>query len=300
MTDLSWSAEQKADFRRRPMTFAHDLAQQGLFEDASLAELLDRHPAELYDINLFTFDADGRHTMRTGARGRRPGAELLEGIKQGRIWIQLRSIDKHDGRVGEAVRRAFARIDAETGGFKPSNVNAALILSAPGAAVPMHADAPGVVLFHLRGRKRIWIYPPDEAHLPTRAMEDIVLKQTTEDLPYDRAMDARAQAFDLTPGAAVAWPQHAPHRIENADGFNVSLTVDYVDWPARTLNGAYYAAGVLRRRGLSLPRASRLPAAARTALWAAHLGLRRMNLVQDRIAGLEREFELGDHDRAAA
>lgn len=272
-----------------------------LFDDERLAALLDRHPAELYDINLFTFDADGRHTMTTGTRGRRPGAELLEGIKQGRIWIQLRSVDKHDPAIGAAVRRAFASIDGQApGGFKPSNVNAALILSAPGAAVPMHADAPGVVLFHLRGRKRIWIYPPDEAHLPTRAMEDIVLKQTTEDLPYERAMDANSTAFDLTPGTAVAWPQHAPHRIENQDGFNVSLTVDYVDWRARTLNGAYYAAGVLRRRGVSLPRAARLPAAAQTALWAAHLGLRRMGLVEDRIAGLEREFELGEHDRAAA
>lgn len=300
MTDtLSWTDEQRAAFRKRPVSFRHGLLESGLFEDANLIALLDRHPPELYDINLFSFDADGQHTMKTGVRGRRPGAELLESIKQGRIWIQLRGIDKHDPAIGAAVRAAFAGIDRQAGGFRPSSINAALILSAPGAAVPMHADAPGVVLFHLRGRKRIWIYPPDETHLPTRAMEDIVLKQTTEDLQYARAMDEAATVYDLTPGVAAAWPLHAPHRIENLEGFNVSLTVDYADWRSRMTNGAYYTAGVLRRRGWRMPAVRDVPAAGQAAMWAAHLALRRMGLVKDRIAGLEREFELGAQEASA-
>lgn len=288
-----WTAEQTADFRKAPMTFEHDLLDSGLFEDAALASLLDRHPVELYDINLFDFDADGQHTMKTGARGRLPGAEVLEGVKQGRMWLQLRGVDKHDPAIGALVREAFAGIDRQVEGFRPRNINAALILSAPGAAVPMHADAPGVALFHLRGRKRIWIYPPDETHLPSQAMEDIVLKQTTEDLPYARSMDGAARVFDLTPGTAVSWPLHSPHRIENSEGFNVSLTCDYVDWRARMTNGAYYTAGVMRRRGMRAPAVRGVPAAGQAAMWAAHLALRRMGLVEDRIAGLEREFELG-------
>src|SRR5690606_30490170 len=103
-------------------------------------------------------------------------------------------------------------------GFKPAQINGQLILSAPNAKVPFHADAPGVVLFHMRGRKRIWIYPADEAHMPQQLMEDIVLKQQTEDLPYRRDMDAAAQIVDLEPGMAATWPLHAPHRVENVEG----------------------------------------------------------------------------------
>ena len=55
----------------------------------------------------------------------------------------------------------------------------------------------------MRGRKRIWIYPVDEAHMPQQGMENIMLKQQTEDLPYRRDMDAAAQVFDLEPGMAV-------------------------------------------------------------------------------------------------
>lgn len=293
-----WTPAQKAGFRRRPVTFPHALGGSGLFEDGALIRLLDRHPADLYDINLFDFDEAGGHRLRTGERGSRGGAELLDSIKQGRIWIQLRAVDKHDQAIGAAVRGAFAAIDELSGGFRPASLNAALILSAPGAKVPMHADAPGVVLFHLRGCKRLWIYPSDEAHLPSVAMEDIVLRQTTEDLPYRRSMDAAATVFDLEPGTAAAWPLHAPHRIENLEGFNVSLTVDYADWCARRTNGAYHAAGLMRRLGWTPPRVRDTPAVGQTAMWAASLALKRLAPVKSRIAGLKREFELGAHEAA--
>jgi hypothetical protein len=289
----TWTAEQLRDFRRAPIKFAHRLPQTGLFDDAPLAALLDRYPPDLYDINLFDFDDAGQMAMRTGVRGSLPGAEVLEGVKAGRVWVQLRRVEQHYAELGEAMRAAFAGVSAQAPGFRPVQLNAQLILSAPQAKVPFHADAPGVILFHMRGRKRLWVYPADETHMPERGMEAIMLKQQTEDLPYSREMDAAAQVFDLEPGTALTWPLHAPHRVENIDGFNVSLSVDYQTWDTRVTNGAYYANGVLRRFGLpaagSLRRAS---APTRAALWAASLGLKRLPLVEDRIQNLERSFEL--------
>ena len=58
----------------------------------------------------------------------------------------------------------------------------------------------GVVLFHLRGRKRIFVYPGDEAHLPERNMEQVVARQTTEELPYRLAFEDDARVMDLEPG----------------------------------------------------------------------------------------------------
>jgi hypothetical protein len=302
MSDLipAWSPEQKAGLRQSPITFQHRLAESGLFDDAALARLLDAYPAELYDINLFDFDAEGQHTMRTGARGRLPGKDVLDGVKEGRIWVQLRRAEAWYPQLGVLIRDAFAGISEQARGFKAIQLNGQLILSAPGAKVPFHADAPGVVLFHLRGRKRIWIYPADQAHMPQQGMENIQLKQQTEDLPYLRDMDAAAQVYDLEPGMAAAWPLHAPHRIENLGTFNVSLSVDYQTWESRLINGAHYANGFFRRWGIPVAAMDKTPALARAGLWAASLGLKRARLVEDRIKGFERSFELGRDTPAEA
>jgi len=92
---------------------------------------------------------------------------------------------------------------------------------------------------------------------------------------------------------AAAWPLHAPHRIENLGTFNVSLSVDYQTWASRLINGAHYANGGFRRWGLPVAAMDKPPAFARAGLWAASLGLKRARLVEDRIKGLERSFELG-------
>ena len=285
---------QRRDFNRRPTTFAHGLVETGLFSDAALAEQLERHPPELFDINVFHYDQDGRASLQTGAKGRHPGDALLEAVKQGRVWIQMRRIQDHYPRLAEAMRQAFDELGREARGFRPIEYTGQLILSAPSASVPYHADPPGVVLFHLRGEKRIWIYPPDETHMPCRAMEQILLEQQTEDLPYRRDMDAAATVFDLKPGLAVTWPLHAPHRIENQGSFNVSLSCDFQTWGSRITNGAHYTNGLLRRAGGPVRSAEALPMAARAALWATSLGLRRLKLVPSRVRDYERVFELGD------
>jgi hypothetical protein len=291
----SWSPEQKAGFGNRPISFRHRLVETGLFSDEALARALDRCPPDLYDINLFDFDADGQHVMTTGTRGALAGAEVLEGLKRGRLWMLIRRATREVPEWGDAIARAYREIAREAGRpFRPMGVTGQLLLSAPGAAVPMHADAPFVILFHLRGRKRIWIYPDDEAHMPRRAMEQIVMRQQTEDLPYSRDMDRNAVVIDLEPGVAATWPLHAPHRVENLDTACLSLTTEFQTWGSRIVNGAYFTNGVLRRAGLPTAPVDGAPKAALAALWAASLALRRMGVVKDRISTIERAFELDE------
>ena len=297
MTDRlipAFDAARRDAFGRAPVTYAHRLLETGLFEDEALARQLERHPAELFDINVFEFDDAAQARLRTGTKGARRGDELLAAVKDGRVWIQMRRIQDHWPELAAAMRQAFAELGERAPGFRPISVTGQLILSAPGAKVPFHADPPGVTLFHLRGEKRIWIYPVDEAHMPARVMEQVLMKQQTEDLPYRREMDANAAVFDLKPGMAVAWPLHAPHRIENQGSFNVSLSCDYQTWASRLTNGAHYTNGVLRRWKAPVRPADAVPMAARAGLWAASLGLRRLGVVKDRLKDFEREFELGD------
>jgi hypothetical protein len=289
----AWTTAQKADFRKKPMTFQHALMSTGLFEDEALARLMDDYPAELYDINLFDFEDGEAMKLRTGSRGKGSGRELLAACKEGRIWVQLRRVTTHRPEFRAAADRLYADLTSYDPAFKTLEVNAQLLLSAPGAKVPYHVDAPGVILFHLRGRKRLWVYPAEAKYLPREAMEDIVMQQKTEDLPYRRAMDADAVIIDLEPGEAAAWPLHAPHRVENLDGFNVSLTTDYQTWESRFTNGAYYVNGALRRMKLPVPDLDRTPMAVRAAQWAASVPLKRSGLVKNKLKDFERSFELG-------
>jgi hypothetical protein len=157
--------------------------------------------------------------------------------------------------------------------------------------VHYHFDAAGVVLFHLRGRKRIFVYPGDEAHLAEADMEQVVSRQTTEELPYSLAFEADAQVVDLEPGQALTWPIYAPHRVENLDRFCVSLSMDFQTWPSRFRNGALYTNAVLRSRGGQPRMTDRMAGPELAARWAASLALKRVGGLKSRIARFERDFE---------
>ena len=280
----------------------HSLIAQGFAEDAALAALLDRYPAELFDINLYDYDDEGQVSLRTGARGRLDGAQLLEAIQQGRLWVNLRGVETGWPELWAAAMAEFQKIQATYPGLKAVKNAGQLILSSPKARVPYHFDAAGVVLFHLRGRKRIFVYPGDEAHLPERSMEQVVARQTTEELPYSRAFEADARIMDLEPGEALTWPLYAPHRVENLDRFCVSLSMDFQTWPSRFRNGALYANAVMRSRGGSPRFTDRMGQGELAARWAASLALRRMGALKSRIAHFERDFEpeVGAADGAGA
>ena len=269
----------------------HDLAARGFATDEALAAVLDRYPAGLFDINLYDYDDAGQVSLRTGARGRLGGAELLAAIQQGRLWVNLREVETGWPELWAAAMAEFGKVQAAWPGLRAVRNAGQLILSSPKARVPYHFDAAGVVLFHLRGRKRVFVYPGDEAHLAEIDMEQVVARQTTEELPYDLAFEADAQVVDLEPGQALTWPLYAPHRVENLDRFCVSLSMDFQTWPSRLRNGALFTNAVLRRAGGRPRFTDGMSTPELAARWAASLALKRAGAMKSRIAGFERDFE---------
>ncbi|MGV8928293.1 MAG: cupin-like domain-containing protein [Brevundimonas sp.] len=280
----------------------HGLVEQGFASDEALAAMLDRYPAELFDINLYDYDEEGQVSLRTGARGHLNGEALLAAIKQGRLWVNLRSVETGWPELWAAAMGEFSKLEGAYPGLRAVRNAGQLILSSPKARVPYHFDAAGVVLFHLRGRKRIFVYPGDEAHLAEIDMEQVVSRQTTEELPYVRAFEADAQVVDLEPGQALTWPLFAPHRVENLDRFCVSLSMDFQTWPSRFRNGALYTNAVLRSRGGRPRMTDRMATPELAARWAASLALKRAGMLKSRIAVFERDFEpeVGVEDGAGA
>jgi hypothetical protein len=280
----------------------HSLVEQGFATDQALAALLDRYPADLFDINLYDYDDEGQVSLRTGARGKLNGAELLAAIQQGRLWVNMRSVETGWPELWAAAMGAFSEVQGAYPGLRAVNSSGQLILSSPRARVPYHFDAGGVVLFHLRGRKRIFVYPGDETHLAEVDMEQVVSRQTTEELPYVRAFEADARIIDLEPGQALTWPFYAPHRVENLDRFCVSLSIEFQTWPTRFRNGALFTNAVLRSRGGRPRMTDRMPTPELAARWAASLALKRAGALKSRIAAFERDFEpeVGVEDGARA
>ncbi|WP_296817498.1 cupin-like domain-containing protein [Brevundimonas sp.] len=271
--------------------FQHDIVRSGLADDAALADLLDAYPADLFDINLYDYDEDGQVSLRTGARGRSSGKDLLDAIQKGRLWVNLREVERGHPRMWAEVMKAFEGIKAAYPGLRPKTLSGQLILSSPQAKVPYHFDAAGVVLFHMRGRKRLWVYPGDEQHLPETSMEKVVMRQTTEEIPYRRDFDANAQVIDLKPGEALTWPLYAPHRVENLSAFCVSLSMDFQTWDSRFRNGALITHGAMRQRGWNPGSTDRLTRPQLAARWAASVALRRTGMVRSRLGEFERSFE---------
>ncbi|MDQ3125743.1 MAG: cupin-like domain-containing protein [Pseudomonadota bacterium] len=280
----------------------HSLVEQGFASDEALAAVLDRYPAGLFDINLYDYDDEGQVSLRTGARGKLDGAELLAAIQQGRLWVNLRSVETGWPELWAAAMAEFSKVQGAYPGLRAVKNAGQLILSSPKARVPYHFDAAGVVLFHLRGRKRIFVYPGDESHLAEVDMEKVVSRQTTEELPYVRAFEADAQIMDLEPGQALTWPIYAPHRVENLDRFCVSLSMDFQTWPSRFRNGALFTNAVLRSRGGRPRMTDRMATPELAARWAASLALKRAGALKSRIATFQRDFEpeVGVEDGAGA
>lgn len=154
-------------------------------------------------------------------------------------------------------------------------------------------------MFHLRGVKRVWVYPTTDAFLPEADMKKVIMRTTTEDLPYQRIMDGAAYRFDIAAGQAFTWPLYAPHRVENQEGLCVSLSMDYQTWASRITTGAHRANGVLRGRGRDIKPMAETGWAHRALLWAPSLAFTRFGLVQNNIKDIARTFDVADAATAA-
>ncbi len=112
-------------------------------------------------------------------------------------------------------------------------------------------DASHQALWHMKGAKRIWLYPACDARFgPAEIMEDILAGayDYDDELPYSSEFDAHAQMFDLRSGDVVSWPQNAPQRIEKLGTVNVSLSTGFVTAAAERRSLIYCAYRLLRRR----------------------------------------------------
>lgn len=255
----------------------HRLPSLDLFSDEALADLFDAHPP--HDLHLHTMGhCPVAQDWRRGERGGLSGPELVRAVRQGRLWVIALRIYRHNPTYRALVDALYADLARQVPGFRPFNLSANLLVSSPEAQVYYHADASPTILWHVRGRKRLLLYPAEDARFIRRDdLEAIFAGRRGEEIPFRAEYDQSAEVFTLEPGDFLTWPQSAPHRIENIGGLNVSLSTEFFT-PESNLRQAVYNANLYFRERFGLPfRDTRIDGPAAWAKANAYRVLRRLS-----------------------
>lgn len=269
----AWSTAQRSAVDTSTVTFPHGLEAAGAFGDAALAALIDGHPRHMIDVCTMRRDPPPDEPWIAGSPGDLSGAELLEAVRRGALWISLRqAVNNADKPLMSAITAA---LEACTGRSIVS-ATASILISSPHMGVFYHVDTVETVLLHMRGRKTMWVYPAREPYVTEAALQAILHKENLSDCPWRPEMEREAQPVALAPGQGLHIPLNAPHRVVNGGDLNVSVSVGYSTRRSRTVNGVLWFNGFLKRRlGVSIS-SRRLPAALHPTWWLAGRAAQRL------------------------
>jgi hypothetical protein len=247
-----WMNGESKDFGKKVLLGKHNLltAPQTapLFTREALANLIDTIPDDQIDILTMGFGKHEPNTWVGGHRGKLNGEELLQAVEKGRLWINLRHVMNTEEAYIETQNTMFKHLAEKVPGFKYYSVYGSILISSPNAKVYYHADPGEVILWHISGQKNIACYPNKAPFLDDAVYEGLLLKENNEELPYEDWFDDHAKQIDLQPGEFVSWPHSSPHRINNGNSLNISITTEFTTLESQIRYGARYSNGILRRR----------------------------------------------------
>ncbi|MEM7316218.1 MAG: cupin-like domain-containing protein [Planctomycetota bacterium] len=182
-----------------------------------------------------------------GERNGTSGADLIQLVQQGRLWLNLRNVLKFHPQIHGAVNAMYEELESKSPGFKAQDRSANLLVSSSTAMVHYHVDMPVNMLWHIRGKKRVWVYPHfDFRFVSQPVIEKVCAGELSEDVPFDPEFDKFALTFDVEPGQLLTWPQLTPHRVQNLGGMCVSLSTEHKNPRARRRINVHEANYVLR------------------------------------------------------
>lgn len=230
----------------------HTLFDTDLFSDEHLIKIFETHPEEYIQIYTMGDDHGDLDDFRLGRRDSLDSDRLLQAVKDGRLWFNIMGLDYFHPEYRDVFNGLFDELEAANPEFKTFDRSATLLVSSPKAKVYYHADGPPNILWHVRGRKRVSLYPLTEQFAPQLEIEKIFTRESNDDLSYDISFDESANDYILEPGDMISWPQNMPHRVDNLDEFCVSLSAEYYSKLSARKRDVYLANHYLRH-WLKLP-----------------------------------------------
>src|SRR5262245_7779078 len=243
-----WQQRHTSLWGHQPFSVGHRLHETDLFSRRALEALVERYPREHYSIIHMGAQGTQQKLWREGDLGGLSGSEIFDAIMNGRLWLNLRRLETVDSRYGQVVEQMFAEMAERVPGLKTWGHGCGILISSPKAQVYYHADLPGHTLVQIMGRKRVYFYPPQPPFLAAEDLEQIAISGLEVGVPYSSWYDDYAQVFEFEPGQMLCWPHTAPHRIENHDSLNVSMTVNFTTEEIRRAQMVTVANALLRQR----------------------------------------------------
>ena len=245
---FSWDQEAYNNFGEKTQRLKHQL---DLLDDDALIKLLDDYPREWLQCFTMGYNPEDYSEWKAVHIDKSSGKEIFEAVKKGRFWINIINIEKADKRFSTVIEEVYSKIAKNSDHLKDIKPGySALLLSSPGIQVYYHLDAEANMLWHLKGEKKIWVYPKDPKFSPQDELEKVIAQEKDEELPYKRHFDDFAKCFVLQAGDVISWPIHSPHRVENIT-VNLSLTSSYTSSKNRRINAVHCANHfILKKLGL--------------------------------------------------
>lgn len=275
----NWKPEHTKSWFSAPVRIGHRLHRHPLFSLEALADLINGYPRQHYALVEMGPQGSARRLWREGDLGRLKGPEVIEAISKGRMWLNLRDVGKLDARYREVLDQAFEEVRTNVPGYETYNRTSGILISSPNAQVYYHADLPGQSLWQLHGRKRVYVYPNTPPFLTDEQLEHIALYAVEVEMTYEPAYDRDASVFEIGGGEMLHWRLNAPHRVENLDCLNVSMTTEYWTEEIRRSQMVNLANGLLRQKLGITPRSRATSGAVFWAKAALQAGVRRAGLL---------------------
>lgn len=237
----NWSPEQAEMLEDAIFVAEHRLAELDLFGDAGLSRTLDEHPRGDLGVNTMGIDPCRRENWREGTAGDLSGEDLVNVVRHGRLWLNVRRVMDHHPEYREIVNSLYDELESICDCGPITNRSANLLISSPTALVYYHVDCPANMLWHIHGTKRVFAYPLESGVVSPRTIEAVLAGEKSEEIEYRPELDTVASVVELQPGQMITWPQHTPHRVVNTGGLNVSLSTEHMTRRALRKNNVYLA-----------------------------------------------------------
>lgn len=226
---IDWTTKEYDSFGLVAQVNKHRYHELPLFTDEALIELLDNYPRRYLQAFTMGVDPTANEDWKcVDIDANSSGAELWQAVNTGRIWLNVTHIERNSKDFAHLITGMYEHIGKHCPHLQnPTASFSTLLISSPNAQVYYHLDAEPNMLWHLRGEKKIWVYPAmDTRFVPQHLLEAVIAGEIDENLPYDLSYDELAQEYLLKPGDVASWPHNGPHRIVNQN-LNVSLATSY-------------------------------------------------------------------------
>ncbi len=231
-----------------PIRLRHRLHEHELFSDAALGRLVESWPREHYSLVEWGGNGASGGAWREGETAGLSGEAILKAIALGRVWINMRNLPVVAPAYAELMNDIFEELEGHMPEFRTFTRTLGLLVSSPLSRTIYHADLPGQSLWQIRGAKRVYVYPNAAPFQTPECIERINLTGVEFNMRFEDWYDEHAVVFDIEPGDMLHWPLNAPHRVDNHDCLNVSMTMEYFTRDIRRRHMVVKANAILRSK----------------------------------------------------